>query len=325
MIRLRSFVSTIAALAALTAPVRAADAPGAKPAAPAIKPFETVQLTPTAWYGRFGVTNCAWLDLGEGVLLVDAGASADDAANLKKEIQRTANKPVKWILLTHLHKDSNGGLPALFPTNATVFVNQRVTPSTAAGLERLSAGGKHATVVGVSERLFLYFGPHPFEILVPKGPAHSDSDLVGFAPELGMAFVGDLVTPGRCPIMTDPVADPKLWEETLDGVLAIKPAVLIPSRGEAAVRPEVTTKGRNLDKEVQATHVYIQRLVKILTEKRKAKAPAASLASELRLATTGEYCPVELDAANAQALYARLTAEGTFPPARPAPPKPAGK
>lgn len=327
----RTLVPTALALALLAA----APAALAQAKMPEIKPFEVAPLgptpeKPTGWYGRFGMTNCAWLDMGDGVLVVDTGATAQDAANLRSEIARTTKgKPVRWIVVTHLHQDSNGGLPSFFPSDVTVYVNHTMASGVAVALGKGASPGKQATVVGVTDRLFLLFGTHPVQLFVPEGNAHTDHDLVAYAPELGTAFVGDLVTPGRCPMLSDPSADPKTWEETLDRVLKLQPAVLVATRGDAAVRPgpSAIAGALNLDNEVKTTRAYMQRVLDILKKLKKEKAPEARVSSELRLAKTGEYCPVELDAVNALALFRRITPEGTFAPPKPqpAPPKPAAK
>jgi glyoxylase-like metal-dependent hydrolase (beta-lactamase superfamily II) len=328
MTRSLRFALPLLALAALTA--RAAGP--TKEEAPKIKEFETAPLWPdrdhpTAWYGRFGMTNCAWIDMGDGVLVFDTGGTAADAVNLRNEIKRTTKgKPIRWIVLSHLHPTANGGLPSLLPAPVTLFVNQSVATGIALGVEKKSAPGKHVTVVGVTDRLFLLFGKHPLELFVPRGAAHSEHDLVAFAPEMGTAFVGDLVTTGRCPVMADPAANPSVWMETLDRILALKPAVLIPSSGDAAVRPDpnVATGGLDLDNEVKVTRAYVNRLLDALKDLRKRDAPETQVASELRtLSGTGSYCPNQLDSVNALALYRRMNKEGDLVPASTLKPSPA--
>ncbi len=123
----RILPSSLAALALVFAgSAFAGEAP--KPKAPEMAPFEVAQPYPNSWYGRFGVTNCSWIDTGDGVLVIDTGATAADAKNLKAEIARTTkNKPIKWIAMTHLHSDSNDGFATFLPTDATLFVNARAT------------------------------------------------------------------------------------------------------------------------------------------------------------------------------------------------------
>lgn len=309
MTRPLRFLLPLLFAAALVRPAAAEDAPAAKP-------FEVAPIAANAWYGRFASTNCSWMELGDGVLVIDAGASGPDAVNLLAEIKRTTGgKPVKWIVLTHLHTDSNGGLPALLRPDVTIFVHEKVAGTVGTSLEKFV---KTPTVVGVPEHLSLNLGGHRVELLGTRGAAHTDHDVVAFFPELSAAYVGDLITGGRCPIMTDASTDPKGWLAMLDRVLALQPAIMIPTRGNGAVKKDVAAPGSLiLDDEVKATRAYIDRLLRILEEKKKENSPESGVSSALRLSKTGDYCPTELDALNGLALYRRLTKAGDFPPAKP--------
>src|ERR1019366_3458998 len=79
----RSFPPSLAALALVFAanPAFAVEAP--KPKAPEMPPFEVAQPYPNTWYGRFGPTNCSWIDMGDGVLVIDTGATAGSIAQGK--------------------------------------------------------------------------------------------------------------------------------------------------------------------------------------------------------------------------------------------------
>lgn len=271
-----------------------------------VAPFEVAALTEkkTGFYGRFGLTNCAWLDLGDGILVVDTGATATDAANLRSQIDaRTPGKKVKWVALTHLHADSNGALADFLGNDpVTIFVNATYADRVRDGI--LVRAGRKATVVGVAGRATIETATNAVELVAPAGAAHTDGDLLVFSPSLGAAFVGDVVTSGRCPMVSDNAADPVSWLVSLDFVTARHPALLVPTRGDASAYP---------DAEVEKTRAYLKRLVDLLTELKAKKAPEAELASRLRfLASTGDYCPRELDSINASALYRRMTDGGTW-------------
>ena len=53
------------ALVLAAAPAAAAEAPTPKP--PEVPAFEVAEPYPGVWYGRFGATNCSWIDTGDGV------------------------------------------------------------------------------------------------------------------------------------------------------------------------------------------------------------------------------------------------------------------
>ena len=233
--RLLAAALAVPALAAAGQPAPASKAPAA--AAPAVaQPFKDVGL----WYGVFGTTICSWFDSGDGVFLVDTGSTAADAKALKAEIAKTTkNKPVKWIAMTHLHTDSNEGLAAFFPADVTIFVNARSTAVLADFVGRQKSPAPN--VVGVGERLVLVAGKLRLEIGVPPANAHTGSDLYVFDAVTRTAFVGDLVTPDRCPMLSDPDSDIKGW------IVGARPARRAEARRPRRVarEPDPGSRARN--------------------------------------------------------------------------------
>lgn len=308
--RLFTAALTVSAFAAAAQPAPAPKASAA--AAPAIaQPFKDVGL----WYGVFGTTICSWFDAGDGVFLVDAGSSAADARALRAEIAKTTkNKPVKWIAMTHLHTDSNEGLATFFPADITIFVNARSAATLAdfAGRQKSPA----PNVVGVGDRVVLALGKLRLEIGVPPANAHTASDLYVFDAVTRTAFVGDLVTPDRCPMLSDPDSDLKGWIAALDRLDALKPVGLVASRGNPT--PDAAPA-------IAQTRQYLSSLLQFLTAKRKQNAPEARVSGELAGEKIGDYCPRELSTLNALSVYRRIAADGSTAPGSAVAPKTAPK
>jgi glyoxylase-like metal-dependent hydrolase (beta-lactamase superfamily II) len=277
-----------------------------------VSPFEIAMITSGSWYGRFGLTNQAWIDLGEGVLVVDTGGTLEDAANLQSQIKETTKgKPVKWIVLTHLHGHSNNGLKSFLPTDATIFVNARVAGDVALAFQARDPKAKSPIVMGVSDHSAVVIGGRRLEFGTPPASAASIADLMLFDPSTGVAYVGDLLTPGHCPLMSDPVADPKGWLSALDAIQAYHPAAVVATDGDAS---------KLVENELAATRNYITRILDIIADLKKKGLPEARVASELQLRKLGDYCPVQRDSGNAVPFFRRANAEGVVqPPAAPAP------
>jgi glyoxylase-like metal-dependent hydrolase (beta-lactamase superfamily II) len=310
MNRFLSFPFAALTLALAATPAHAVEAP--KPKAPETPLFQVAQPYPNLWYGRFGSTNCSWIDVGDGVLVIDTGATATDAKNLKAEIAKaTKNKPVKWIAMTHLHGDSNNGFSAFLPTEATIFVNAHATGALAASFAQGKT--KAPAVVGVSDRIAFAAGNRAFEIGVPAGNAHTASDLYVFDVPTRTVFVGDLVTPDRCPMLSDPDSDLKGWIAILDRFDTLGVQGLVPTRGNPT--PSAAP-------EIDRTRRYITSMLAFLIEKKKQNAPEARVSGELAAEKLADYCPRELGAINALSVYRRLMSDGTTRPgsaaARPA-------
>jgi glyoxylase-like metal-dependent hydrolase (beta-lactamase superfamily II) len=271
-----------------------------------IAPFDTVQADANSWIGRFGVTNCAWFDLGDGVLLLDTGATAEDTKNLLAEVKRTVpGKAVKWVVMTHLHPDSNNGFASMLPTDVTLFVNRRAVENLR-GLVQ-GAKGKAPTVVAVADTVVLVSKTQTLEIHATATPAHTEHDLWVWAPASGTVYVGDLVTPTRCPMTSDSGTDPKGWLATLDKIESLHPLSLIATRGPGTPSPAT---------DIKMTRDYLNRLVEILKEMKASGAAEARVSGEMFARKLGDYCPLELDTINALGLYRRMTADGKFPPAK---------
>jgi glyoxylase-like metal-dependent hydrolase (beta-lactamase superfamily II) len=289
------------AFALAGSPAFAIEAP--KPKAPEALPFEVAQPSPNLWYGRFGVTNCSWIDTGDGVLVIDTGATAVDGKNLKAEVARTTkNKPIRWIALTHLHSDSNDGFSSFLPTDATIFVNARATGILATSFEK---GTKLPTIVGINDRIALVAGKRAFEIGVPSGNAHTAYDLYAFDIPTRTVFAGDLVTPDRCPMLSDPDSDLKGWIGILERLDTLGAQGLVPSR----LNPTPAASA-----EIEKTRRYLKSMLGFLTEKKKQNAPEARVTGELASEKLGDYCPRELSAINALSVYRRILNDGTTVP-----------
>lgn len=292
----------------------AAQAPAAPQSVKELPPYEVVSDPKTGtWYGRFGRTNCAWVDMGDSVLLLDTGGSEADARNLASQVkQTTGGKPVRWIVLTHLHADSNAGIKTFLGSDPTVIVNARIAPIVGSSLTQ-DAKTKGIAVLGVSDRVALGTGSRVVEVAALPGPAHTDHDLFAHVVGTGIVFVGDLVTPQRCPMLSDPSFDPAGWLKALARLEALQPALLVPTRGNATAIPQ---------NEIAATRTYIERVKSVVEEARKKGWAEARVSSELILKKVGEYCPQQLDSINALALYRRMGPDGKLKPAAPASPAP---
>jgi len=149
-------------------------------------------------------------------------------------------------------------------------------------------------------------GGHRVELLAPEGGAHTDGDLVAFSPESGVVFLGDLVTPARCPMTSDPACDPSGWLTMLDRIEARHPSMIVGTRGDGS--PKVSV-------ELNVTRAYLKRILDLLTDFRKKDYPEARVASALSLEKIPDYCPPQLDNINALAIYRRIKPDGSVAPA----------
>jgi len=311
-------------LVAVPAELALAQAPstssGPPPLPKDVPAFQVGQYNAYTWYGRFGYTNLSFIDTGDGVLVIDTGWTKQDGENLKAQIaEKTKGKPIRWIVMTQTDVDSNGGITAFLPTDATIFVHARALDPLSAGVLRAEPGQKKPTVVGVADRIVLNAGGRRFELVAAPGRARTEYDLVVYNNDSGIVWTGGLITPGRCPNLTNPASDPNAWIEMIDRIQSLGAVGIVPTRGDAT---------KAVADEIEKSRAYIERVLRFVAEQKVKNSPEARVAAELSLKKIGDYCPLTGDNANVIGLYRRMQADGSFrfpgaaAPARPAAPAP---
>lgn len=91
--------------------------------------------------------NVAFLVTEEGVLVVDSGASAVQAAIILTRIREQTDRPIRYILLTHYHDDHTNGL-ATFPSGAMVVAHHDL----AGNLAKITAADLEAYPTHIAKR-----------------------------------------------------------------------------------------------------------------------------------------------------------------------------
>ena len=161
-------------------------------------------------------------------------------------------------------------------------------------------------MIGVGDRILVMAGKLRLEIGAAPANAHTSSDLYVFDAVTRTVFVGDLVTPDRCPMLSDPDSDLKGWILALDRLDSLSPLGLVASRGNPSATRNTGDRERRA-----ATSTS---LLAFLIDKKKQNAPEARVSGDLAAENLGDYCPRELSAINALSVYRRLNLDGTTAP-----------
>jgi cyclase len=132
------------------------------------------------------------------VVAVDAKMTEESAKDMIAEIRKRTPNPVRYVLLTHSDRDHVNGLSA-FPRDATVVSHENTRKDMDAAFkeENLRA---HLPAVTFPDRATLFSGYTQIELFF-FGPAHTSGDVVVLFPGEKVAFVGDLLTVGRDPLV----------------------------------------------------------------------------------------------------------------------------
>jgi glyoxylase-like metal-dependent hydrolase (beta-lactamase superfamily II) len=216
-----------------------------------------VAVAPDVWFvqgeGALGsaanrnfISNAGFVVTGDGVVVVDALGSPALARELIAEIRRITPQPIRYVIVTHYHADHIYGLQAFKAAGATIVAH-------AGGREYLNSEGAQQRLQVSRQDLFpaidgathlvpadrwltaadtrLRVGRFDFRIR-HVGPAHTTEDLVVHVPRRGVLFAGDLMFRGRIPFVGQ--ADSRQWIESLAGLIALQPRVVIPGHGPAS-------------------------------------------------------------------------------------------
>ena len=156
----------------------------------------------------------------DGILLVDTGLAAMSDKVLAA-IRSISDKPIRYIINTHVHADHTGGNEAIAKAGSTITGgnvvadigasagNQAMIIAFQTVLERMSAPtgqqapapqGAWPTDTYTTRERKLYFNGEPIEIIhVPA--AHTDGDSIVFFHKSDVVSTGDLFMTERYPIV----------------------------------------------------------------------------------------------------------------------------
>ncbi|MGH8823100.1 MAG: MBL fold metallo-hydrolase [Jiangellaceae bacterium] len=187
----------------------------------------------------------------ERCLVVDTGRDEVHGAEMAAAVREVT--PLSWtVLITHSHWDHFFGTASFVPCAAWAhercrsIIADRAEDMRARGLRYYASAGRSdlavhltaATVVLPTDVLTsdvtLDLGNRSVTLVHP-GRGHTSNDVVAHVPDAGVVFAGDLVEQGAPPVIGDD-AYPLEWPITLDAVLGLAPAVVVPGHGEPVDR-----------------------------------------------------------------------------------------
>ena len=145
----------------------------------------------------------------DGVLVVDSKSEAAAPA-VMAAIRKLSDKPIIWLINTHLHADHTAGNEALLKLGGTDSVQRPRVIAHENVLSRMAnpAPGAQPRVAEASSLNDTYFGPYKDfffnsePVIVYHMPkAHTDGDSMVFFRRSDVLATGDIFTPERYPIL----------------------------------------------------------------------------------------------------------------------------
>jgi glyoxylase-like metal-dependent hydrolase (beta-lactamase superfamily II) len=225
----------------------------AQAAAPKPVTLRPVRVSEHAWYvqGLPGVassanqgfnSNAGFVVTPEGVVVIDALGTPGLGRELLRAIRAVTDKPVRRVIVTHYHADHFYGLSAFRQAGAEVWAHgaARAYLESGEGAARLAQRRRDLKpwaddmkgLVGpdrwIEGDAAFVLGGISFD-LIYMGPAHAPDDLVVVVREDQVLFSGDILFSGRVPFVGN--ADSRRWLATMDRLLALRPALMVPGHG----------------------------------------------------------------------------------------------
>jgi glyoxylase-like metal-dependent hydrolase (beta-lactamase superfamily II) len=205
----------------------------------------------------------------DAVLVVDAQPTPKLAQAVIERVLSVTDKPIKYVVLSNYHAlralgaSAYGGAQVICSEATRELIVERGAQDLKSEVQRLPRlfqaadaipGLTHPTVV-FGDRLSLWLGTLQVDILQP-GRGCTKGDTVVWLPEERTLFAGDLVEAGAAPYVGD--GHFKDWPHTLKKLRDLRPAVVMPGRGEPLIDEEPVEQG------IAATQAYVTELYEVV-------------------------------------------------------------
>jgi quinoprotein relay system zinc metallohydrolase 2 len=183
------------------------------------------------------------------IAVIDTGGSLKEGQALASAIKKVSNKPVCYVINTHVHPDHLLGNLAFKDANVE-FVGHRNLPRAISILgptyvKRAASGLKEAASIEwlvsptrlVSQPLKLDLGDRQL-LLTPHTQAHTDNDLTIYDEQTQTLWTGDLLFAGHIPVVGGS-GSVNGWLNVVDEIQQTMPRTIVPGHGQMLENPSL--------------------------------------------------------------------------------------
>ena len=190
-----------------------------------------------------GIANIGFIVGNEAVAVIDPGGSFAEGRALRAAIRARTERPIRYVILTHVHPDHILGAAA-FREDHPDFIGHDKLPGALSQrgdyyLRRLrDALGDQANGTEivpptrlVADRIELDLGGRSLTVQAHP-PAHTDNDLTIYDDKTGTFWLGDLLFVDRIPVVDGSLVG---WLDRLNELTAIPAERAVPGHGPVSV------------------------------------------------------------------------------------------
>jgi quinoprotein relay system zinc metallohydrolase 2 len=188
------------------------------------------------------IANIGFIVGGDAVLVTDPGGSLADGQALRAAIRAATAKPIRYVLLSHIHPDHIFGAGAFLVDQPNFIGHRGLRDSLAARgafyqshLNEILGPGRAGPIVQptvpVNDTLELDLG-HRRVTLRAHAPAHTSTDVSLFDHTTGTLLPADLLFVRRIPSLDGSLNG---WIAQLPALAALRPARAVPGHGPVTV------------------------------------------------------------------------------------------
>ncbi len=198
------------------------------------------------------ITNSSFVVGDRSVAVIDTQVNTPSAIELLKNIRSVTSKPIEYVINTHYHWDHTNG-NAIFKKEGATVVGSKLTKEfmvTRAVRQKEFLAGRGFELgedpflpeATFEKEMALDLGNTPLKLFFAGSAETDDATAVHVIPD-NVLMSGDTVMTGSFPIFGQPVWDEGLqgreWLETIQVLLRLKPAHIIPGHGPLAHDAEI--------------------------------------------------------------------------------------